>query len=272
MDAKYDDSPEVAPSRGLPEVYHPSPSATYTVPSTLESKDFSPYAQNHSSPSAPVPFLKKRLWRCSVKTLLVALLILALLAAVIGLAVGNGILASQLRQAHVDLDNVAAQRDALETPTASADGPVKTSYADITNGCSAKKESTTGQKYISRCSSSPSSPPFHSLPNQLTKTVYNNETYTMHCNRNAPNAPLYSLFAPDFNACMEACTAWTNYNGTSDKCEAVSFVPLWTDLATAAAGNAPGDCYLKGGPQSVGKLEGEGLWTETHSALLEVLE
>lgn len=102
--------------------------------------------------------------------------------------------------------------------------------------------------------------------------VYDKTSYTMYCHRDTPNTPLFSLFAGDFNGCMEACTAWNSYpetNGTA--CEAVSFIPYWSVIANAKEGGAPGDCYLKPGPQSKGDLSEPdiGAETEYHCALRE---
>lgn len=90
----------------------------------------------------------------------------------------------------------------------------------------------------------------------------------MYCNRNAPNNRIYSVFASSFHACIEACASWNTYpSGESQKCEAVSFVPDWSNIDTAVGINAPGNCYLKPGPQTKGKLEGAN--GTTHAAILK---
>lgn len=74
---------------------------------------------------------------------------------------------------------------------------------------------------------------------------------------------------------MDACAGWNNYNSTvsgkskaNSKCVAVSFIPAWSNAAVAKKGNAPGDCYLKPGPESEGKLTTPNIGTEVHAALL----
>ena len=75
--------------------------------------------------------------------------------------------------------------------------------------------------------------------------------YTIYCNRDSKPAPLFSLFTPDFETCMDACAAYTRYiperfgAGANTTCGAVSFIPAWTDKTVAFDGRAPGNCYLK---------------------------
>ena len=88
----------------------------------------------------------------------------------------------------------------------------------------------------------------------------------MYCKTNAPRPPIFSLFAGTFHKCIEACSNWNNNNGTKEQtCEAVSFIPFWAEIDNAATSNAPGDCYLKPGPQTKSKLEET---DNTHAALL----
>lgn len=90
----------------------------------------------------------------------------------------------------------------------------------------------------------------------------------MYCNRNAPNSPIYSVFASSLRACVEACASWNTFPvGKSQMCEAVSFIPNWSNIDTAARSSAAGNCYLKPGPQTKGKLEDTG--GTTHAAILK---
>ncbi len=85
-----------------------------------------------------------------------------------------------------------------------------------------------------------------------------------------------SIFASDFNTCMDACASWSKYMpGVLDSntainatCQGVSFIPLWTVKANASAGGAPGNCYLKPGPQNETALETKDIGTEVHAAIL----
>ncbi len=96
----------------------------------------------------------------------------------------------------------------------------------------------------------------------------------MHCNKDAQGRVLMSLFAADFDACMDACSAYTTYtpglfgDSANTTCLAVSFIPLWTWKANATAGSAPGNCYLKAGPQNETTLVTPHIGTECHAAVL----
>lgn len=91
----------------------------------------------------------------------------------------------------------------------------------------------------------------------------------MYCNRDALNTPFYSLFTADFDGCMDACASWNSYNNTNSTCEGVSFIPLWSIMEFAVEGEAPGDCYLKPGPQSKKGLNVPNIGTECHAAILD---
>lgn len=90
--------------------------------------------------------------------------------------------------------------------------------------------------------------------------------FTLYCNTNAPNDPIFSVFATNLLGCVEACNAWNSYNTTEQTCEGVSFVPFWARIGNAANNNAPGDCYLKPGPQDRDGLQDA---KGTHAALLK---
>ncbi|KAG5944387.1 hypothetical protein E4U53_006888 [Claviceps sorghi] len=166
-----------------------------------------------------------------------------LAALVIGLAAGTG----------VAVNNYRAEQARNRDLRASCAGPSPTgkpSFASISNGCSEENDSTTGTFYR---------PEFFGKPR-----------FTMYCNKDAANPPLYSLFTADFNTCMSACASWNVHTAAANTsaCEAVSFIPLWSDVAVAVKGQAPGDCYLKPGPQSVRRLQTPNIGTECHAALL----
>ncbi|KXH68214.1 hypothetical protein CSAL01_13129 [Colletotrichum salicis] len=90
-------------------------------------------------------------------------------------------------------------------------------------------------------------------------------------NKNAPNSPLMSLFTANFDNCMDACAAFTNYEPGFEgnaTCAGVSFIPLWTTREGAVAGSAPGNCYLKPGNQTKSSLETPNIGTECHAAIM----
>jgi hypothetical protein len=83
---------------------------------------------------------------------------------------------------------------------------------------------------------------------------------------------------------MDACAAYTKYvtpalsssgsgNAAADAaanatCAAVSFIPAWTNKTTARAGGAPGNCYLKAGPQNASALTTPNIGVDCHAAVL----
>lgn len=83
-----------------------------------------------------------------------------------------------------------------------------------------------------------------------------------------------SLFAADFDACMDSCASYSFYepkffgNNVNTTCGGVSFIPLWTQKANATTGKAPGNCYLKPAPQNVNNLTIPNIGTECHAAIL----
>jgi hypothetical protein len=83
-----------------------------------------------------------------------------------------------------------------------------------------------------------------------------------------------SLFAANFDTCIDACAAYTRYvpvsfgNVENSTCEAVSFIPAWTNKTRANAGGAPGNCYLKAGPQDEAHLTTPNIGVNCHAAIL----
>lgn len=99
--------------------------------------------------------------------------------------------------------------------------------------------------------------------------VFDKPHFTMYCNKDTNNPAIYSVFAKDFNGCMDACAAWNSYNTTTKgTCVAVSFIPSWSFAKNAQEGGAPGDCYLKSGTLSLALLKAANIGTECHAALL----
>jgi hypothetical protein len=104
-------------------------------------------------------------------------------------------------------------------------------------------------------------------------TVLGGLKYTRYCNKDAKFNPLMKLFTSSFSTCMDACASYTKYVsitfGRSDNttCAAVSFVPAWTDKSIASAGGAPGNCYLKPGPQNLTTLETPNIGVAVHAGV-----
>lgn len=179
-------------------------------------------------------------------------MIIALLSvAVVGLAAGTGVEASRASDAESSL----AAYKASHTSTA----PSSTSTGDFSaldRNCSSDPSGTTGDTYAS--------------------AFFTESQYTVYCNRDTPNAPLSSLFVANLDDCMDACSSWSYYtptdfaNGTSanQTCAGVSFIPAWTNRTTAVAGTAPGNCYLKPGPQNESSLYTPNNGQETHAAII----
>ena len=78
----------------------------------------------------------------------------------------------------------------------------------------------------------------------------------MYYKTNTPRPPIFSLFTGTFHRYIKAYSNWNNNNDTKGQtCKAVSFIPFWAKIDNAATSNAPGDYYLKPGPQTKSKLE-----------------
>ncbi|OLN97643.1 hypothetical protein CCHL11_01277 [Colletotrichum chlorophyti] len=278
--ASIQDFPEVVPEQPPPEVYQPSqPSYTSSPhpesvsPIQRENSTYgsaygsynttqSPYGGTRNQHTAyapggePLTPTKSRtnVCGCSLIVFILSVIIAVLAVAVIGLAAGTGVEASRANDALVKLTALEATASAKVPATTTVtvtSAPTTTSFASLTNNCSNKDEKTTGTSY--------------------TTDFFGKVTFTMFCNSNAPNPPLMSLFTANFNNCMDACAAFTSYEPGFDgnaTCVGVSFIPLWTTRQAAVAGTAPGNCYLKPGPQTRAGLETPNIGTECHAAII----
>ncbi|KAG6036877.1 hypothetical protein E4U41_005460 [Claviceps citrina] len=283
MASKNENLPEVAHGASYPEVIHdlqyqqrshqqpreacPSPhdsavDSTHQY-SSAKVEDYQSYPQAVATKNgvhgleSPDRGGRRTILGCLPIVFLLSMVIAVLAVLVIGLAAGTGVAAnnykaeqSKYRDLQASWSSLAASKtgSAVAAATGTGGQTVSPDYSKISNGCSDENESTTGTFY---------SPEFFGKPR-----------FTMYCNKDASNTPFYSLFTADFNGCMSACASWNSYNASSRACEAVSFIPLWSDVATAVKGQAPGDCYLKPGPQSVQKLQTPNIGTECHAAML----
>lgn len=210
----------------------------------------------------------KTICGCTFLVFVLSVTIAVLAAAVIGLAAGTGLEASRANEAAEKLSALQSSISATPTATTTSASATATSFASLTNNCSNKDETTTGQTYTTDCKSITKT-----VPRSTTDfmTVFGKKTFTMFCNTNAPNPPLMSLFTANFNNCMDACAAFNSYEDVfsgNATCDGVSFIPLWTTRSGAVEGKAPGNCYLKPGPQTRDGLETPNIGTECHAAIM----
>ncbi|RBR24847.1 uncharacterized protein FIESC28_02337 [Fusarium coffeatum] len=208
-------------------------------------------------------------WKRRCSCLVIALAIALVVACAVAVALGAvlGVTIKEKQESQAEMKALYVSLSASETSTyiatsVSLSGPeipsatatsasasaTQDEREDISNGCSAEEDELTNTTYTSEFK------PF--------------SKFAVHCNDNAANVPVYSVFASSFHSCIEACASWNTYPiGKSEKCEAVSFIPGWSNIATAAGVPAAGNCFLKPGPQTNGKLEYTG--GTTHAAILK---
>ncbi|KAI1141950.1 hypothetical protein F5Y05DRAFT_369253 [Hypoxylon sp. FL0543] len=290
MPPRYDEAPELAP-HNYPEVHHPPavpevaaygqvPPVTpvkleeATNPSTIsstinpsyaspETQSASPYYHDYQSGYGPIAPSEqgrapRRIMGCTVLVFILSVIIALLSAAVIGLAAGTGVEASRANDAESRLAAISASGVSPTTVTVTAPTSTPSDFSNIDNGCSTNSAEVTGKTYAS--------------------SFFNRPVFTMYCNSDAPNNPLSSLFVGNFNDCMDACASYTFYipsdfssNSTSNNatCAGVSYIPAWTNRTFAVEGNAPGNCYLKPGPQNRTALNNPNIGgSAVHAAIL----
>ncbi|KAK4152501.1 hypothetical protein C8A00DRAFT_34800 [Chaetomidium leptoderma] len=247
------------PYSDYPQPYDPSattpkPEPPASPPSTFSGQTvaspFSAHAHPVAEPPQPKPTAARTICGYSLLVVVLSCIIALLSAAVIGLAAATGIESQRATSAASSLAAVmSASTTATGAPTATP-----TVVGVIDDGCSDD-------------------------PDGVNKTLYTSFSllgglkFTRYCNRDAPNAPLLSLFAANFGTCMDACAAYTKYvpgtfgNTANATCGAVSFIPAWANKITASNGGAPGNCYLKGGPQNESALTTPNIGVDCHAAI-----
>ncbi|KAI1470334.1 uncharacterized protein F4812DRAFT_417107 [Daldinia caldariorum] len=286
MPPRYDEAPELIP-QNFPEVHHPPAvpevATTYgqPTPATLNIKPeestnsslgytgFAPvenpppstYTYDYQTgygPTIPSEHGKapQRILGCSALVFILSIIIALLSTAVIGLAAGTGVEASRANDAEARL---AALGASPATVTVTAPAPTSTNPSTIDRGCSTNSGGVTGTTYESQ--------------------YFNNPTFKIYCNSDAPNDPLISLFVGNFDDCIDACASYSFYvpsdfvsNSTlrNATCSAVSFIPAWTNRTFALDGDAPGNCYLKPGPQNQTALNNPNIGgSAVHAAILD---
>ncbi|KAI1108885.1 hypothetical protein F5Y14DRAFT_57849 [Nemania sp. NC0429] len=273
MAQNWHDAPEVAPHQSLPEVYYPaaavpiaqyrrenlpspppkpfhssndaatfiqSPSDSYPGTSTIRNYDIESILRDVPPPEQSKD-TSKRLWVSSNLVSILTAIIAFLFIAVIGLAAGTGVLNNKVKDAELKL--------AL---------PPNDTIIDIDRGCSANPESVTASRYTSQ--------------------FFGRLTYTVFCDSDAPNPPLQTLFVGNFDDCIDACASYSVYtagnfptirSSGNFTCSGVSFIPDWTNRTTAMEVSAPGNCYLKPGPQNSTALTHSGGALKVHAAILQ---
>ncbi|KAK7958485.1 hypothetical protein PG996_010078 [Apiospora saccharicola] len=283
MAPRYDEAPETVPP-AIPE-YHPAPTAPevsvnhgyvqqQSLPPAFKREDSAMY--NHypgyaMSPMGPPSTQnydttgygslpsdmggrrreKRTIMGCSVVVFVLAVIIAILSAAVIGLAAGTGVEANRANTAESDLAALRANMTTSSSSSSIAAG----NYSALTRDCSTNSTGVSGTTYTSK--------------------FFDLSSYQIACNKDTANVPLQGLFVGNFDDCMDACASYTHHisenfaNSTANvnkTCSGVTFVPGWTDRQVAVKGTAPGNCYLKPGPQGKAKLSVPSNGQETHSA------
>ncbi|KAI1638690.1 hypothetical protein F4809DRAFT_599318 [Biscogniauxia mediterranea] len=282
MAPRYDEAPQVA-EHTYPEVHYPptapeiasyhqsSPSSPYKSidDSTTTQGGYSTpgagvmvppgYGYDHQSPAyggSTNPErgrTSKRICGCSLLVFILSFIIAVLSAAVIGLAAGTGVEASRANAAEAKLAALnAAATSSSSTPSSTPD------FSSIDRNCSTDSSGVTGTNY--------------------TTYFFGRATFRIYCNSDTPNAPLQSFWVANFDDCMDACASYSWYipsdfsnNSTSGNatCAGLSFIPAWTNRTFADLGSAPGNCYLKPGPQNSTGLTNPNVGSAVHAAILQ---
>ncbi|KAI3401329.1 hypothetical protein diail_11412 [Diaporthe ilicicola] len=245
------------------DAQYPPGGGPYSAYSGSQLDPTSPRPQNAvpgAAAAAAGPGKKKgTICGCTVLVFVLCAIIALLSAAVIGLAAGTGVEASransaEARAAQLSTSLASATASATATGTAGSSAATSTSFAALDRNCSADPSAVTGTTYDAF-------------------SLFGNFSYTIQCNKDTNGGPLMSLFAADFDTCMDHCASYSHYmpslfgsNNTNTTCGAVSFIPLWTVKADALKGGAPGNCYLK--PTQTSDLTDPNIGTECHAAVL----
>jgi len=107
----------------------------------------------------------------------------------------------------------------------------------------------------------------------LGATVYGSLKFITYCNMDTPNESVMTLFTSTFEQCIDACASYTTSipkkfsPNENSRCYAVSFVPAWASRSDAIKDQAPGNCYLKPGPQNESALIASSGNVDRHSAI-----
>ncbi|KAH6843427.1 hypothetical protein B0I37DRAFT_217727 [Chaetomium sp. MPI-CAGE-AT-0009] len=190
------------------------------------------------------------------KTILIlSILVGVLAAAVVGLATATGLMARRASNAESanpqqaingtcpTVTTTAATATATTTvvisTTGASDPPAP--VVDLSNGCSDRNERISGTTY--------------------TTQIFGKVGFIRYCNAQLKEFPIYGMLTLDFEACMDACAAWSSKgpevlgeDNPNAICGGVRFVPAWTNRTLAWATNARGNCFLHKTPQTVDDL------------------
>ncbi|KAH6640178.1 hypothetical protein F5144DRAFT_87683 [Chaetomium tenue] len=201
--------------------------------------------------------------------LILSILVGVLAAAVVGLATATGLMAKRandaetanLSQNAVDGTFSTVTTTATTTTTATVIAVSGTAspvpIIDLSNGCGDKNEKISGTTY--------------------TTQIFGKVSYVRYCNAQLKQFPIYGMLTLDFEACMDACAAWSSKgreilgkDNPNAICGGVRFVPAWTNRTLAWATNARGNCFLHKSPQTVDDLQDPDLKDKVpcHAAIL----
>ncbi|EAQ88153.1 hypothetical protein CHGG_04772 [Chaetomium globosum CBS 148.51] len=247
----YYSQPYDPPTVPAPKIEHPAvPAPPSSYGGQTVASPFSAAAQPAAAQPEPPSRTGRTIFGCSLLVFILSCIIAILSAAVIGLAAATGIEAQRAEAA------ASSSLDALSA--LSSVSSIRHSQRDRARSHRRRRSWTTAAQATSTASKRRYTPSFS----------------------DAPNPPLLSLFTANFGTCMDACAAYTKYvpatyssdggNTSADVdaiCQAVSFIPAWTNKLTAERGGAPGNCYLKGGPQNETGLNVPEIGVDCHAAI-----
>ncbi|KAI1267085.1 hypothetical protein F5Y18DRAFT_378844 [Xylariaceae sp. FL1019] len=226
---------ESTPITETPKSSYPMSTSNYT----FDGRSMDHVLATYESPREP----SRRICGVPFLVFVLSTAIAALLVATVGLAAGTGVQSNRANDAEAKLAQFMAN-----SSTKAIDG-----------GCSADPGAVSGTTYTSD---------------------YNNKpTFKIYCNNDAPNSPLISLFVGNIQDCMDACGFYSSYipdnfpkapSNSNATCAGISFIPNWTNrtYAQEQAGNAPGNCYLKPGPQNTTALTPPSGNDAVHAAII----
>lgn len=216
---------------------------------------------------------KRMIFGCTFIVFALSIAVGVLAASVIGLSAGLGVEVDRLRKAEEKANTLSSSLAVLEAKPTPTSTPAN--FNAVTKNCSTQAEKVSGTTYN---------------PQAVRKPP----TFTIYCNKDATAPPIMAIFAYDFDSCMDACASYSNYvsanvktlnltsNATSSsssgnetevepiwaKCYGVSFLPIWWDRDKAQQDDAPGNCYLKHGPQNQTSLDPQSN-LEVHAGIIE---
>lgn len=237
-----------------PQYHHPGYTHDHGFgqPSTYTDTKPAPSPSIGNSDISPNPYASARLslrtkgpktvCGCGLLTFILSCIIALLSVSAIGLAAGTGIEARRANDVAEQLAALNASIARMTVNVTSGGASAGPAVTLIDDGCEVDPEGVTETTYSA-------------FP------LIGAQTFTRYCNKDAKFEPVMKMFAASFSMCMDACASYTKYvslnfgRDGSTTCWGVSFVPAWTNKTVASQANAPGNCYLKPGPQNITTLQ-----------------